>query len=132
MEGSCTVEGSDISSEQFIKPLKIKKVNIGSEDNPKFANIGDYWDEKTVAKITDLLHEFQDLFSMNFREMKGIKRYLGEMKILLKSDGRSVKQRPYRLNLRYKEKVNAELDRILEAGIIEPIEESKWIIPIVI
>ena len=66
-KGSLVVEGIDISSEKFIKLLKIKKVMIGSEDNPKFANIGDYWDEETVAKITDLLHEFQDLFPMNFR-----------------------------------------------------------------
>ena len=41
-DGSHEVKGSVISSEQFIKPLNIKKVNIGSEDNPKFANIGDY------------------------------------------------------------------------------------------
>ena len=57
-EGSRAVEGSGISSEQFIKLLKIKKVNILSKENLKFANIGDYWDEETVAKITDLLHEF--------------------------------------------------------------------------
>ena len=58
LEGSHAVEGSEISSEQFIKPLKIKKVNIGSKDNPKFANIGHYWNEEKVAKITNLLHEF--------------------------------------------------------------------------
>ena len=58
LEGSHEVEESDIFNEQFIKPLKIKKVNIGSEDNPKFANIGDYCDEETIAKIIDLLHEF--------------------------------------------------------------------------
>ena len=57
-EGSHIVEGSKISSEQFIKPLKIKKVNIGSKDNPKFANIGHYWNEEKVAKIKNLLHEF--------------------------------------------------------------------------
>ena len=91
-EGSREVEGSGISSEQFIKLLKIKKVNIGSEDNPKFANIGDYQDEETVAKITDLLQEFQDLFLKNFREMKGIVGDLREMKIPLKPDARLVKQ----------------------------------------
>ena len=90
-EGSREVEGSGISSEQFIKPLKIKNVNIGSEDNPKFANIGDYWDEETISKITDLLHEFQDLFPMKFKEMKGIVGDLGEMKILLKPDAMPVK-----------------------------------------
>ena len=58
-EGMHTVEGSGISSDQFLKPLKIKKVNIGSSVNPKFSNIGYYWDEETVAKIMDLLHEYQ-------------------------------------------------------------------------
>ena len=41
-EGMRTVEGFGISRDQFISPLKIKKVNIGSPKNPKFANIGDY------------------------------------------------------------------------------------------
>ena len=41
LEGTREVEGSGISSDQFLKTLKIKKVNIRSSDNPKFANIGD-------------------------------------------------------------------------------------------
>ena len=64
--------------------------------------------------------------------MKGIVGDLGEMKIPLKPDARPVKHCPYRLNPCYKEKLKDELDRMLEAGIIEPIEESEWIIPIVI
>ena len=87
--------------------MKIKKVIIGSPKNPKLANIGDYWDEETVARITDLLHEYQDLFPTNFSEMKGIVGDPGEMKINLKPDAKPVKQRPYRLNPRYKENVKA-------------------------
>ena len=75
--------------------MKIKKVNIGLEENPKFANIGDYWDEETMAKIMDLLHEFQYLFPTQFSEMKGILRDLGEMKIPLKPDAKPVRQRLY-------------------------------------
>ena len=58
-EGTRAVEGCGISSDQFLKPLKIKKVNIGSPENLKFTNIGYYWDDETVEKITDLLHEFR-------------------------------------------------------------------------
>jgi hypothetical protein len=54
------------------------------------------------------------------------------MMIPLKPDASPVKQRPYRLNPKYKKKVRNELDIILEAGIIEPIEESEWIIPMVV
>ena len=59
------------------QPLKIQKVNIGSVENLKFANVGDYWGEETMAKIIDLLHEFQDLFPTWFLEMKGILGDLG-------------------------------------------------------
>ena len=63
--------------------------------------------------------------------MKGIVSNLGEMKIPLRPDAKLVKQRPYRLNPRYKAKVKAELDRMLEAGVIEPIKELEWISPVV-
>eukprot|EP00253_Pinus_taeda_P024967 PITA_24967 len=42
------------------------------------------------------------------------------------------KQRPYRLNPKYKEKVFQELDKMLDAGIIELVEESDWKIKIVL
>ena len=38
LEGTRAVEGSDISSIQLLKPLKIKKVNIGLRENPTFSN----------------------------------------------------------------------------------------------
>jgi hypothetical protein len=48
------------------------------------------------------------------------------MKIHLKPDAKMVKRMPYRLNPKYKEKVCKELDRMLDAGIIVPMEESVW------
>ena len=36
------------------------------------------------------------------------------------------------MNPKYKEKVKIELDRMLEARIIEPVEESEWISPMVV
>lgn len=53
------------------------------------------------------------------------------MKINLKPDAKPIKQMPYHLNSKYKEKVRLELDKMLEAGIIEPVEESDWVSPIV-
>jgi hypothetical protein len=100
----------------------VKKVNIGTNDNPKMASIGYYWDEQIIERIIELLCEYSDLFPKNFTEMKGIEGELGEMKIPLKPEARSVRQQPYRLNPIYKQKVKEEIDRMLEPGIIEPIE----------
>jgi hypothetical protein len=126
------VEGSGVKMPFIGQPIKIKKFNIGTEQTPKFANVGDYWNVATIDKITELLHEYHDLFPTKFTDMKGIRGPMGEMRIALKPDARLVKQRPYRLNPKYKEKVKIELDRMLEAGIIEPVEESEWIIPMLV
>ena len=85
-----------------------------------------------LVKITNLLYEYQDLFPTKFIDMKGIKGPMGEMNINLKADARPVKQIPYRLNPKYKKKVKIELDRMLQAGIIELVEESEWINPMVV
>ena len=74
-EGSQDVTASDVPKDPMNQPLKI--VNIWIEDNPKVASVRDYWDEETMAKITNLLHEFQDLFPTKFYEMKGILEDLG-------------------------------------------------------
>jgi hypothetical protein len=72
------------------------------------------------------------MFPPIFSEMKGITRELGEMKIPLKPNSKPVKKRPYRTNPKYKKKLKVEIDRMLEAGIIEHVEESKWINPMVV
>ena len=69
---------------------------------------------------------------MKFSEMKGILGDIGVMKIPLKPDVKPLKQHPYRLNPKYKEKVRMELDKMLAAGIIEPVEESEWVSPMVV
>ena len=64
--------------------------------------------------------------------MKGILGDIGVIKIPLKADVKPVKQRPYRMNPKYKEKLRMELDKMLDAGIIEPVKESKWVSPMVV
>jgi len=98
----------------------------------KFAKIRDYWDDAMVEKVAELLREYQDLFPTKFSDLRGIIGDLGVMKITLKLDAKPVKQRHYPLNPKYKERVHIELDKILTAGIIEPMEESDWVIPIVV
>lgn len=107
-------------------------MNIGLKDQLKFANIGDYWDEDTVDKVRELLWEYQDLFPTKFSDLKGIVRDLGIMKITLKPNANLVKKHPYWLNPKYKEKVREELNKMLAAGIIEPVKESDWVSPMVV
>ena len=47
-----------------------------------------------VDKVNELLHEYQDLFPTKFTDLKGIIKDLGVMKITLKPDVKSVKEKP--------------------------------------
>jgi hypothetical protein len=73
-------------------PIKVKKFNIGTVEIAKMANIGDYWDEKTVERITYLLHEYNNLFPTTFIEMKGVAGEPGKIKIPLRVEERSIRQ----------------------------------------
>jgi len=103
--------------------LKTKQVNIGTYDEPNDATLWDYWDDATVDKVVELLRKYQDLFPTKIIELKGILSDLGMMKINLKPDMKLVRQRPYCLNPKYKEKVREELYKMLTARIIEPVED---------
>jgi hypothetical protein len=119
------VEGPPIESKFIYVPSKVKKDNIRIVAQPKIASIGDYWDEKTVESITELLCEYSNLFLITFTEIKGTARELGDMKIPLRPEARPIRQRPYRLNPIYKQKFKDEILIMLEASIIEPVEESE-------
>jgi len=88
-------------------------------------------DDATIDKLTEFLHEYQDFFHTKVSDLKGIIGDLEVTKIMLKSDAKHVKQRLYRLNPKYKEKVRLELDKMLTTGISEPAEESDWVSPMV-
>jgi hypothetical protein len=66
----------------------VNKVNIGTIENTKMANIKDYWDEEIVESI----HEYIDLFPTTFKEMKGMVGELGEMKISLRDEAGPIRQ----------------------------------------
>ena len=81
-KGTRKVEGPKLEIPAITEPINIKNINIiGIETEPKFASIGDYWDDEMVGHIADLLHDYQDLFPTNFIEMKGIVGDLGVMRI---------------------------------------------------
>ena len=90
-EGQHEVEGLRVENPEIPEPLKTRQVNMGSEVEPKFVKIGEYWDEYIVDKMVKLLPEYQDLFPTNFVDLKGIIRDLGVMKITLKPDAKPVK-----------------------------------------
>ena len=61
--------------------IKIKKINIATEGQPKMARMGDYWSDQQTTEIIDLLKEYQDVFATDYKDLKGLVEEMGEMKI---------------------------------------------------
>ena len=91
---------------------------------------GDYWSEEETTEIVNLL--FQDVFTRDYKDIKGLVHEMGEMNIDIKLDVQRVKKRPYKLAHKYKDIVKKEIDNMLAVGIIYPIDKSEWAIPMVV
>ena len=76
--------------------VKIREFDISNDDRPKMAKIGDYWSDEQTTEIVNLLKEFQDVFSWDYIDLKGLVYEMGEMKIDTKPDVRPMKKRPYK------------------------------------
>lgn len=132
IEGCHEVRGPSIEDPDITVLLKTKQVNIWMAVEPKYAMLDDYWDDAMVDKVAELLHEQQDLLQTKIMDLKGIVGNLGMMNITLKPYEKLVKQRPYCLNPMYKQKVYVELDKMLAARIIELVEESHQVSPMLV
>ena len=86
------------------------------------ARIGDYWSDQQTIEIIDLFKEYQDVFARDYKDLKGIVEEMGEMKIDLLPEATPIKKRPYKLAHKYKEIGKIEIDKMLTAGIIYPID----------
>ena len=112
--------------------IKTVEVHISNDGRPKMAKIGDYWSEKHTREIIDLLKEYQDVFTRDYKDFKGIVEEMGEIKIYLIPGAKPIKKRPYKLAHKYKEMVQKEIKNMLAAGIIYPIYKAEWASPMVV
>ena len=112
--------------------IKIKEVNISKEGQPKMARIGDYWSKQQTKEIVNLLKEYQDVFAIDYKDLKVLVEEMGEMEIDLLLEVTPIKKRPYKLSHKYKEIVKIEIDNMLTTGIIYHVIQSEWASPMVV
>jgi hypothetical protein len=84
------------------------------------------------ADYARILKDYSDVFAWAPTDLERIPTELGEHAIELQEGAVPVRQRQYRLNPRYSLMVKEEIDRLLEAGFIYPVNNSEWVSPIVV
>ena len=93
---------------------------------------GEYWSDKKTTDIVSLLKEYQDVFSREYNDMKGLVEEMGEMKIKLIPGENPIKKRPYKLAHKYNLVVQKEIEGMLQEYTIYPIDKVEWESPMVV
>lgn len=76
VKGHRKVEGPQIDNSDITALLKTKQVNIGTEAELKFANIGDYWDDASVGTLLSYSANIK-IYSLPSFRLEGHNRRLG-------------------------------------------------------
>ncbi|KAL2635977.1 hypothetical protein R1flu_007456 [Riccia fluitans] len=126
------VQGKDIIHWTGPGTNQSVEVNVGTEDRPKIIRIGVTLSPQERQQYVNLLHEFEDVLAADYRDMKGIPPEIAEHRIDLLPNTRPLWSQRYRLNPNYAERVKKELDKLLEARFIYPVETPAWLSPIVV
>nr|CAI5845225.1 unnamed protein product [Callosobruchus analis] len=86
----------------------------------------------TVSKIRDLILEVKSEFASNFQSnsKNRIKKFKADVKV--KEDVKPIFHRAYEMPYSLKPKVEEELSKMVESGIITKVSHSDWASPIVV
>ena len=81
------------------------------------------------GKLLNLLKEHKLAIGWTLKDIKGINPLICTHRIYLEDNARTYRQPQRRLNPHMKEVVKTEVLKLLDAGIIYPISDSKWVSP---
>jgi hypothetical protein len=78
----------------------------------------------------DLLRKYIHLFVFSYKDLKEVT--MEQHKIELLPNAKPIRAKQGRWNPRYTAMVKEELDKLLEAGFIRPVETTEWVSPVVL
>jgi hypothetical protein len=87
-------------------------------------------DEAQEQELLNVLKEHKEAIGWSIADIKGISPVVVMHKIHLEENAKTSQEPQRRLNPAMQEVVRAEVIKLLDAGIIYPISDSKWVSPI--
>ena len=86
--------------------------------------------EHEEKKLLKTLKKHSAAIGYTLDDLKGIRPTLCQHKIKLEKDAKPVVDHHRRLNPKMKEVVRKEILKLMEVGIIYPIDDSQWVSPV--
>jgi hypothetical protein len=114
-----------------LKPLpeNLKYKFLGPAESLPVIIASDLMDAQE-EKLLDVLRDHKEAIGWNIEDIKGISPSVVMHKIHLEENAKPSREPQRRLNPAMQEVVRVEVIKLLDAGIIYPISDSKWVSPI--
>ena len=101
-------------------------------EEPRPIKMGAQLSPEEIERFKGLVLEFRDIFAWSYKDLKGIPPEIAQHTIPLIPGSTPVRQKERRMNPRLQLVVKAELEKLLEAGFIKPVEITDWVSPMVL
>jgi hypothetical protein len=125
---------SDVGNKEMQKEedSKIKvgdtiSLNLGTSESPKMVKLGTQYSDEEKEKFTELLREFQDVFSWSYEDLCGFDLALIHHAIPTKEGIKLVRQKQIPINPALEATIRKEMEFFLKDGIIFPVKYSQWV-----
>ncbi|XP_070057478.1 uncharacterized protein [Nicotiana tomentosiformis] len=125
---SSTVEDEDLEIKKEVEALETKD-QVVDEDELKEEDAKPNV-ELQERKLVELLKKHRKAMGWSIADIHGISPAICMHKILLEENSKPVMQPQHKLNKNLEEVVHKEIIKLLDAGVIFPISDTKWISPV--
>ena len=111
---------------------KLQLLNLGTADDPKLVKLNANLNPQLTTDATSLFQEYRDVFAFSYEDLRGIPEHIATHRTELDIAISPCHQAWYRMNPNYAKAVKKDLEKLLKAGFIEPVDQATWLSPIVV
>ena len=110
----------------------LQLLNLGIADDPKLIKMNANLNPQLTIDATSLFKEYRDVFAFSYEDLRGIPEHIATHHIELDTAISPCHQTRYRMNPNYAKAVKEDLEKLLKAGFIEPVDQATWLSSIVV
>ena len=110
---------------------ELKEVNLGTIEEPHPTFISASLSSEEEGKYMSLLTEYKDIFAWSYKEMPGLDPKVAVHHLVIKPGYRPIKQAQRRFRPELIPQIEAEVNKLIEAGFIREVKYPTWIANIV-
>jgi ribonuclease HI len=107
--------------------LTYEKVNLGTNENPQFINLGLGCSKQEKDAFIKLFKEFKDVFAWTYEDLKTFDPNIIQHVIPMKPQTLPFHQKLRKMHPKLEPTVQKELNKLLSAKIIFPVRHTQWV-----